>query len=90
MAGNNTHRREITRLVSELAFQVKAMGLEGDETKIAHIEMIEDAAISMIDHLEEIKAETPEECKAVWDATEYLRLFQANQLKTVRDEFEER
>lgn len=55
---------------------------------IVHIESIENYAIAMKDLLGEIKAKTPTECAAVWEATEFLKMYQANQIKALRDEFE--
>lgn len=55
---------------------------------IVQVEDIENLAISIIGHLEQIRVTTPDEGKAVWDATEYLRLFQDNQIKALRDVFE--
>lgn len=55
---------------------------------IVEVETIENLIMLIISHLEQITAKTPNECKAVWDAFEYIKLFQSNQAMDLRTAFE--
>lgn len=58
------------------------------DMNINHIEIIENLAISMLEHLEALMITCDEQGAAKYDAQEFLRLFQRNQIKTCRDVFE--
>ena len=62
--------------------------MENNNTNIMCVETVENYIIAAIGAIEEITAKTPMECKAVWDATEYLKLFQKTQGMALREAFE--
>lgn len=57
-------------------------------SNLSQIEEIENLASSMLIRLAALDATEPEQSAAKYDAQEFLRLFQRNQIKTCRDMFE--
>lgn len=59
------------------------------DTNMNHISIVENVAMSMMGHLQALNTTCAKQHEAKVNAIEFLHLFQLNQIKTLRDEFED-
>lgn len=63
--------------------------MSGNNENIVEVEVIENLAMQIGEHLGKLEPNNYEGADAVWKAQEYLKNYQVNQIKALRDEFEE-
>jgi len=61
--------------------------MPGNNTNIVHVEAVENLAISIQDHIDQIEPKTAKEHEVKWDAQEFMNMYQITQIKALREAY---